>query len=110
MVVWGDGMQSRSFIYVTDFVEGILAVAEHSADCDPINVGTGDEVTISELVYLLAEIIGSKSKIVFDTSCPKGQPRRNGDFTKAREKANFKARVPLREGLRRTVEWYLQNP
>ncbi len=109
MVVWGDGSQSRSFIYVTDFVDGLLAVAEHSTDCDPINIGSDEEITIRDLVHLLAEMTQSKSKIVFDTSRPTGQPRRNGDFVKAFEKTKFKAKTPLKEGLKRTVEWYLKN-
>jgi len=109
LVVWGDGSQSRSFLYVSDFVEGLLRVLEHYPVCDPVNIGSEEEITIGDLARLLLKITGSKAQLCFDAQGPAGQPRRNGDFSKAREKAGFGAKVVLCEGLARTVEWYLKS-
>ncbi len=107
VVVWGDGDQTRSFLYVEDLAEGLLRLAEHCSEPDPVNLGTEEEVTIRELVERLIQISGRELEIRFDPSKPAGQPRRNCDTTKARERCGFHARTPLAEGLQRTVEWYL---
>jgi GDP-L-fucose synthase len=107
--VWGNGRQSRSFLYVEDAARGLLETAERYAECDPVNLGTREEVTIAELVSLIVGLSGARPKIEFDPSKPTGQPRRNCDTRKALRKAGFKARVGLREGLRRTIEWYLRR-
>jgi len=107
--VWGDGTQTRSFLYVEDFVRGILDVAERYAVCDPVNIGTTEEITIAQLVRKVLEATGSKATPVFDASKPAGQPRRNCDNTKAQAKLGFKPQVSLEEGLRRTAEWYRRN-
>jgi len=109
LVVWGNGSQSRSFLYVSDFVEGLLRVLEHYPICDPVNIGSEEEITIGDLAKLLLLITGSKARLLFDAQRPAGQPRRNGDFSKAREKAGFRANVTLKDGLTRTVEWYVKN-
>lgn len=108
--VWGAGDHSRSFLYVSDFVEGLLAVTEHYAVADPVNLGAEEEVSIRELVFLLLELAGKKEKkVMFDTSQPTGQPRRKCDSTKAQETIHFRARVGLREGLQKTIAWYQER-
>lgn len=109
ITVWGDGTQSRSFLYVTDFVEGLMLGLEKHPVPEPINIGTNEEITIGELISLIIKLAGSKSQLVFDTSKPTGQPRRNGDFSRAREILGFEAKVPLPDGLRTTIDWYLAH-
>lgn len=104
--VWGDGAQTRAFLYVDDFARGLLDVTERYAECDPVNIGTTEEVRIARLIELVLKAAGSSAEVEFDPSKPSGQPRRNCDNTKALEKTGFKAEVSLEEGLRRTVEWY----
>jgi GDP-L-fucose synthase len=107
--VWGDGSQSRSFLYVEDFARGLLDITERYAVCDPVNVGTDEEVTISQLVHEVLEATGSNVAVEFDTTKPSGQPRRNCDNKKAKSVAGFQPQVSLKEGLRKTVEWYRNN-
>ncbi len=109
IVLWGDGTQSRSFLYVSDFVEGSLLALEWYAACDPVHIGTTEEITVAELMRLILELSGRQAKVVCDTTKPQGQPRRLGDFTKAKTKLGFSPAVPLREGLRRTIAWYLES-
>ncbi len=104
--VWGDGTQTRAFLHVDDFARGLLEVAERYAVGDPVNLGTDEEVTIRRLAEMILEAAGSKAKLVFDPSKPAGQPRRNCDTSKAREKIGFAAKVTLADGLKRTVDWY----
>ncbi len=107
--VWGDGSQTRSFLYVSDFVEGLMLTLEHHPKCDPINIGSDEEVTIADLIKLIIELIGSETQIEFDLSQPGGQPRRIGDYSKAHQLLGFEAKVPLAEGLGRTITWYQEN-
>ena len=109
IIVWGDGTQTRSFLYVSDLVDGLLRAVEHYPVGDPVNLGTEEEVTVADLVRMIVDLSGRPARIVFDTSRPAGQARRNGDFTKAREKLGFVPRVSLREGLRRTIQWYVEQ-
>ena len=109
IVVWGDGTQTRSFLYVSDLVEGLLLTLERYPECDPVNIGTGEEVTVADLVRMIAELTGSRARIVFDAGRPAGQPRRKGDFSKAQEKLGFEPKVSLKEGLRRTIRWYIED-
>ncbi|HVE13669.1 MAG TPA: NAD-dependent epimerase/dehydratase family protein [Elusimicrobiota bacterium] len=104
--VWGDGRQTRAFLYVDDFVRGLLDVTERYAECDPLNLGSDEETSIGDLTRMIVELCGSKAALRFDSSAPQGQPRRCCDTTKARSTIGFRAEVPLREGLRRTIEWY----
>jgi len=106
LVVWGSGNQSRSFLYVVDFARGLMEVTEKYAECDPINIGNDTEVTIREIVEAICDITGKKIKIVYDKSKPEGQPRRNCDNTKLKEKTGFVPRIGLREGLKETIDWY----
>ncbi len=107
--VWGTGRASREFIFVGDAAEGIVLAAERYNKPDPVNIGSGIEITIKDLVKLLAEIMGFKGSIKWDTSKPDGQPRRKLDINKAEEEFGFKARTDFIEGLRKTIEWYREQ-
>jgi GDP-L-fucose synthase len=106
VVLWGDGSPSREYLYVDDCVEGLVLAAECYDGPDPVNLGTGVETTIRETAELVAEAVGFEGEIVWDTSMPNGQPRRSLDATRAERLFGFRAQVPLREGIARTVAWY----
>jgi GDP-L-fucose synthase len=106
IVLWGDGSPTREFLYVDDCVEALCLAATHYDDLDPVNVGTGEEIPISDLVALVAEVTGFAGEIHWDTSKPNGQPRRRLDTSRAERLFGFRAQVPLREGIDRTVAWY----
>jgi GDP-L-fucose synthase len=106
LVVWGTGNQSRSFLYVEDFAEGILLTCEKYVVADPLNIGADDETTIKDLVNLIIDITRIKTNLVFDKTKPEGQPRRKCDATKAKKILGWEAKTPLKEGLRKTIEWY----
>jgi len=106
VVVWGTGKPSREFLYVEDAAEGILLATERYDKPDPVNLGTGEEITIRELVYLIAELTGYEGKIIWDTSKPDGQPRRCLDVNRAKEEFGFEAKTDFKEGLKRTIDWY----
>jgi GDP-L-fucose synthase len=106
VIVWGTGKVSREFLYVEDAAEGILLATEKYDKPDPVNLGVGKEITIKELVNLIAELTGYKGKIVWDTSKPDGQPRRCLDTSKAKNEFGFEARTNFVEGLRKTIKWY----
>lgn len=106
VAVWGTGTASREFLYVDDCARGILLAAEHYDGAEPVNLGTGVEVTIRELAERIAGIVGYAGEIRFDPSMPDGQHRRCLSTERARERFGFRARVPFDEGLRRTVEWF----
>ncbi len=109
VLVWGSGKQSRAFLYVTDFARGLLEVTEKYPVGDPINIGTDEEVTVGKLVSDICRIAGKQPKIVFDTTKPEGQPRRNCDTRKAKEKVGYTAQLSLEEGLTKTIQWYREN-
>ena len=106
IVVWGDGSPTREFLYVDDAAEGILLAAEHYNDSEPVNLGSGMEISIKDLVEEVANATGFEGKLVWDTSKPNGQPRRCLDVTRAKEWFGFEAQMPFDEGLQRTVAWY----
>jgi GDP-L-fucose synthase len=106
IVLWGDGSPTREFLFVDDCVEGLIAAAERYDSPGPVNLGTGVETSIRELVALLAEVTGFTGEVRWDTSMPNGQPRRSIDASRARELFGWEARTPLRDGLERTVAWY----
>jgi len=106
VVVWGTGKPSREFLYVEDAAEGILLATEKYDKPDPVNLGTGEEITIRELVNLIAELAGYEGKIVWDASKPDGQPRRCLDVSRAKEEFGFEAKTGFKEGLKRTIDWY----
>jgi GDP-L-fucose synthase len=109
IVVWGTGKPSREFLYVEDAAEGILLATEKYNKPDPVNLGSGMEITIRDLVNLIAELTGYEGKITWDTSKPDGQPRRCLDVSRAEREFGFKAKTDFREGLKRTIQWYEEN-
>jgi GDP-L-fucose synthase len=108
-VLWGDGLPTREFLYVDDCAEAILLAAERYDGPDPVNIGTGSEISIRELAELIAELTGYEGELVWDTSKPNGQPRRRLDTERAERLFGFRAKTQLREGLERTVAWYLER-
>jgi GDP-L-fucose synthase len=106
IVLWGDGTPTREYLYVDDCVEGLLLAAERYDGAEPVNLGTGVETSIRETVEIVADVVGFDGDIRWDTSMPNGQPRRSLDATRAEQLFGFRAQVPLREGIERTVAWY----
>src|SRR4030042_1125365 len=106
IVVWGTGKATREFLYVEDCAEAIVLATERYNKPDPINIGAGFEISIKDLVDLIAKITDFKGEIVWDTSKPDGQPRRMLDTTRASEEFGFKAKVGFEEGLKKTIDWY----
>lgn len=107
--VWGDGSPTREFLYVEDAAEGILLGAEHLETSEPVNLGSGKEISIKALVHFIAEAVGFEGEIVWDTSKPNGQPRRGLDVSRAKRLFGFEAHTSLRMGIERTVQWYLEH-
>jgi GDP-L-fucose synthase len=107
--VWGDGTPTREFLYVDDAVEGILLAAEKYDSSDPVNLGSGVEISIADLVHKVAAAAGFTGRIRFDASKPNGQPRRQLDTRRAQERFGFRARTSFDEGLKATIEWYLRS-
>jgi GDP-L-fucose synthase len=106
VVLWGDGTPTREFLYVEDCVDGLLLAAERYDGAEPVNLGSGKEISIRELAELVAELTGFGGEIRWDTSMPNGQPRRSLDATRARELFGFEAKTPLREGVEQMIAWY----
>ena len=109
VVLWGDGSPTRDHLFVDDCVEGLLLAAERWSGPEPVNLGTGVEISFRDVAELIAELTGFAGEIVWDTSRPNGQLRRVLDVSRARKLFGFEARTPLREGLQRTVAWYLSE-
>jgi GDP-L-fucose synthase len=107
LVLWGDGSPTREFLYVDDAAEGILLAAERYDGEQPVNLGSGEEIKMCDLAEMIAVEVGFKGKIVLDTTKPNGQPRRCLDVTRAKELFGFQASCRLREGIRKTVAWYI---
>ncbi len=103
------GKPTREFIYAADAAEGILLATERYNESEPVNLGSGIEISIRDLVEKIAGVTGYQGEIVWDASKPDGQPRRCLDTTRALEKFDFKAEMGFDEGLRRTIEWYSEN-
>jgi GDP-L-fucose synthase len=102
--VWGDGTATREFLYVEDAADGILLASERYNSSEPVNLGSGEEISIRDLTTRIAAIIGFTGRITWDSSKPNGQPRRKLDTTRAEQRFGFRARTGFDEGLRRTVE------
>jgi len=109
VTIWGSGEASREFLYVKDAAEGIFLSTLYYNKPEPINIGTGKEIKIKELVTIIADLIGYKGKIKFDKSKPDGQMRRLLDVSKAKREIGFTAKVDIAEGLKMTIDWYLKN-
>ncbi len=110
MVCWGTGSASREFLYVQDAARGIIAAAQRVEEPDPINLGTGQEITIKALVELIAQRCEFRGRIEWDASKPDGQPRRCLDTRKAQRLLDWRANVGFEDGLRRTIEWWRSQP
>jgi GDP-L-fucose synthase len=109
IVLWGDGSPTREFLYVDDCAAGLLRMAERYDGAEPINLGSGREVTIRELATKIAELCGFTGKIVWDSAQPNGQPRRCLDVSRAREQLGFVAETSLEAGLAATVGWFMEQ-
>ena len=107
--VWGDGSPTREFLYVEDAAEGILLAAEKYDRSEPVNLGSGMEISIKDLIEIIARLTGFEGRLVWDTSKPNGQPRRRLDVSRAEKEFGFRAKVDFEEGLRRTIDWYVAN-
>jgi len=107
--VWGTGAASREFLYVEDCARGIVLATRHYSGTEPVNLGVGREITIRDLVGLIARLTGFRGEIVWDASKPDGQPRRCLEVSRAEREFCFKAETDFEEGLRRTIQWYLEE-
>jgi GDP-L-fucose synthase len=109
VLLWGDGSPTREFLYVEDAADAIWLAAQEYSGADPVNLGSGEEISIRELAELIAELTGFDREIVWDPSRPNGQPRRRLDTSRAEALFGFRARTPLREGLQQTIAWYRES-
>ncbi len=109
IIVWGDGSPTREFLYVEDSAEGILLAAEKYNDSEPVNLGAGSEISIKDLIEMIAKKTGFTGKLVWDTTKPNGQPRRKLDTSRAFERFGFKAQMPFEEGLDNMIKWFQEN-
>ncbi len=109
IVLWGDGSPTREFLYVDDCVAALLLAFERYDGGEPVNIGTGEEISIRDLAELIAAKTGFEGHIVWDTSKPNGYPRRKLDTTRAEELFGFRAQVGLEEGIERTIAWYREH-
>jgi GDP-L-fucose synthase len=109
IVLWGDGSPTREFLYVEDAAEGVLLATERYDGDLPVNLGTGEEISIRDLANLIASEVGFRGRIVWDASKPNGQPRRGLDVSRAKRLFGFEAAHSLRDGIKKTVEWFAAN-
>lgn len=109
IVAWGDGSPTREFLYVEDAAEGIVLASERYDESDPVNLGSGNEISIKDLLTTIARHTGYSGRIEWDTTKPNGQPRRALNTDRAFERFGFRATTDFDEGLRRTIDWYRQT-
>jgi len=107
--VWGDGSASREFLYVEDAANAIVLATESYSNENPINIGSGEEVEIKQLVALIKDIVRYEGEIIWDTTKPNGQPRRCLDISKAKDYFGFESSTRISEGVRKTISWYYEN-
>ncbi len=107
--VWGTGKATREFLFVKDAAEGIVLAAEKYDKPEPVNIGSGMEISIYDLVLMIAELVGFRGEIIWDSSKPDGQPRRCLDVSRAQKEFGFKANTDFKNGLEETVSWYIHN-
>ncbi|NEQ68658.1 MAG: GDP-L-fucose synthase [Symploca sp. SIO2D2] len=108
--VWGDGSPTREFFYSTDAARGIVMATQDYNEPEPVNLGTGSEISIRDLVQLICELMSFEGEIVWETDKPNGQPRRRLDTQRAKEAFGFTAQMDFKQGLKNTIEWYRQHP
>jgi GDP-L-fucose synthase len=109
MVAWGDGSPTREFLYVEDAADGLLTATENYNESEPVNLGSGYEISIKDLTEMIIRLTGFEGKLTWDTSKPNGQPRRGLDVSRAKERFGWQAQMPFEEGMRRTIEWFRAN-
>ena len=109
IVLWGDGTPTREFLYVEDAAEGIIRATESYNGDEPVNLGTGEEITIRELARTIAQEIGFTGDVIWDSTKPNGQPRRALDVTRAKQYFNFEATHRLEQGIPKVVRWFLEH-
>ena len=109
VLLWGDGTATREFLHVDDAARGIVMAAERYDDPEPVNLGSGHEISISDVAVRIADLVGFRGEIAWDAEKPNGQPRRCLDVSRARDRFGFEASVTLSEGLKATVAWYVDN-
>jgi GDP-L-fucose synthase len=109
IIAWGDGSPTREFLYAPDAAEGIVTAAEHYNGSDPVNLGSGQEISIKALLETIARLTGFEGKIIWDTSKPNGQPRRALDTSRAANYFGWRAATGFEEGLKETIAWYREN-
>lgn len=109
VVAWGTGSPSREFLYVEDAARGIVMAAEGYDKEDPVNLGSGEEIRIKDLVYMIKEMVGYEGDLEWDTKRPDGQPKRKLDVSKAKEEFGFQSEISFKDGLAKTIEWYKEN-
>ena len=109
IVLWGDGTPTREFLYVEDAAEGILLAAEQYNESRPLNLGTGEEISIKNLAGMIAAELGFHGRIRWDHTKPNGQPRRCLDVSRIKQTIGFQAAHSLRDGLKKTIQWYRAN-
>lgn len=110
ILVWGDGSPTREFLYSTDAARGIVMGTQYYDESEPVNLGTNFEITIRDLVETICQLMDFEGKIVWETDKPNGQPRRCLDTTLAQDKFGFVAQTDFKQGLKNTIDWYLQHP
>jgi GDP-L-fucose synthase len=109
LTVWGTGKPTREFLYAEDAARAIILATEGYHKSDPINIGSGQEISIKDLVRMIVDMTGYKGKVIWDRAQPDGQPKRRLDTTKAKKEFGFVAKIKLREGLKKTIDWYKQQ-
>jgi GDP-L-fucose synthase len=109
VVAWGTGSPSREFLYVKNAARGIVMATEGYDKGDPVNLGSGEEIRIKDLVYMIKEMVGYEGELEWDITRPDGQPRRKLDVSKAREEFGFQSETSFKDGLAKTIEWYKEN-
>jgi len=109
LVVWGDGSPTREFLYVQDAADGIVTATESYNDSEPVNLGSGYEISIKDLAEMIQRLTGFEGRLVWDTEKPNGQPRRGLDVSRAKDYFGWQTQVSFEEGMRRTIEWYKEN-
>ena len=109
IIVWGDGSPTREFLFVEDAADGIVTAAEKYNGSEPVNLGSGYEISIKDLAEMVCSMTGFSGKLVWDTTKPNGQPRRGLDVSRAKEYFGWSAQMPFEEGMRRTIDWFQQN-
>jgi GDP-L-fucose synthase len=109
VIVWGTGRATREFLYVEDCAEGIVLATEKYDKSDPVNLGIGVETPVRDLVEKIKQVIGYDGKIIWDATKPDGQPRRCIDTSRAEKEFGFKAMTTLDDGLKKTIDWYIDS-